>query len=166
MSNSYEKALDDAQKELAELEVRSAKIDQRKAQLEQTIIGLKALMHVGFGAEERSLTDGIRLVLKASDRFVSAQEVLEQLRMLYPNFIPTANKLNSVTTLLSRLAKDKEIIAGKTEEGRVGYAWNRVPASLAAIMGTAAAASLTEEIMKAPFTPDRWRMERWKKWEK
>jgi hypothetical protein len=153
MSENYEKALDDAQQELAELEVESAKIEQRKAQLEQTIIGLKALMRVGFGAEERSLTDGIRLVLKASDKFMSAQEVLEQLRMLSPKFIPTANKLHSVVTLLNRLAKDKEILPGQTEEGRVGYAWNRIPPSIVDFLGEDGAARLSKEIMERPMPP-------------
>jgi Fe2+ or Zn2+ uptake regulation protein len=147
MSDNYEKALDDAQKELAELEVRSAKIEQRKAQLEQTIIGLKALMRVDSGAEDRSLTDGIRLVLKASDRYMSVQEVLEQLRMIYPN-LSTENKLNSVTTLLNRMAKDEEIVQGNTEEGRVGYTWNRIPKSFLQILGIGGTKKLTDEIMK------------------
>lgn len=149
MSANYEKALDDAQKELAELEVQSAKIEQRKAQLEQTIIGLKALMRVDSGAEDRSLTDGIRLVLKASDRYMSAQEVLEHLRMIYPNL--SDNKLNSITTLLNRMAKD-EIIQGQTEAGRVGYMWNRIPKSILEILGIRGAKTVSEEIMKTPLT--------------
>jgi hypothetical protein len=151
MSENYEKALDDAQGELAELEVQSAKIEQRKAQLEQTIIGLRALMRVDSGAEERSLTDGIRLILKASDRYMSAHEVLDHLRMIYPN-LSTQNKLSSVTTLLNRLTKDEEIIQGKTEEGRVGYTWNRIPKSILQILGIGGARTLTEEIMKTPPT--------------
>ena len=125
MTENYEKALAEAKKELASLEIQSAHIDRRKAQLEQTIIGLKTLMGIGFGSEQRSLTDGIRLVLRASDRFMSVQEVLESLRMLYPNFIPGIDKLKSVASILNRLARDKEIIQDKTEEGKVGYMWNR-----------------------------------------
>jgi hypothetical protein len=157
MSENYEKALDDAQGELVELEVQSAKIEQRKAQLEQTIIGLRSLMRVDSGAEERTLTDGIRLILKASDRYMSTHEVLDHLRMIYPN-LSTENKLSSVTTLLNRLTKDGEIIQGKTEEGRVGYTWNRIPKSFLQVLGIDGVKTLTEEIMKTslrtrgPFT--------------
>ena len=91
-------------------------------------------------------------------RDLGGQEVLEQLRMLGPNFIPTANKLNSVITILNRMAKDEEIIQGKTEEGKVGFAWNRVPKSILQILGIGGAARLTDEFMKTairtrgPFT--------------
>lgn len=127
MSEAYERALADAEVELAELEKQSTRIEQRKAQLKQTIIGLKALMGRGFGAEEQSLTSSIRLVLKATDDFLTVQEVIDRLRMVYPNFIPGTNKVSTVTTLLNRLARDKQIVQDENEDRRVTYAWNRSP---------------------------------------
>jgi hypothetical protein len=117
MKDDYTKALAKAERELSDLETEIAALVQRKAQLEQTISNLRSL--TGVKQEERSLSDSIRLVLKATDRFLSTQQVVEKLEAFTKDVNPV-----SVSTILSRLAKDKEAIAGATEGGRNGYMWN------------------------------------------
>jgi hypothetical protein len=116
MKDDYTKALAKAERELSDLETEIAALVQRKAQLEQTISNLRSL--TGVKQEERSLSDSIRLVLKATDKYLSTQQVVEKLGAFTKDVNPV-----SVSTILSRLAKDKEAVAGSTEGGRNGYMW-------------------------------------------
>lgn len=130
MTTAYRKALEDAQKELLELETQIAVLSQRRAQLEQTIASLKLLM--GESDEGLGITDSIQMVLEASREFLSADEVSKKLQAFLPNVNPV-----SVSSILSRLASEKRVITGTTERGRTGYKWNRdvskIIASLAAL---------------------------------
>jgi hypothetical protein len=68
-SDEYTKALSVAEKELARLNAEADGIAQRRAQLQQTISTLRTLTN-GSEQEERTLTDAIRIIVKAADGYI------------------------------------------------------------------------------------------------
>ena len=122
MSN-YKKALVDAQQEMAEIDGKITSLQSRRAQLETTIAGLKALMGEPLQETDHTLSSAIRSVLmgsNAKDRFMSITEIMMSIRLLRPqrSLNPT-----SVRTILNRMAEVGEIKQGNSPSGSVGYAW-------------------------------------------
>jgi hypothetical protein len=119
-TGEYRKALSVAEKELSRLNVEADAIAQRRAQLEQTISTLKTLTHVSDEGE-RTLTDVIRIIVKAANGYISAAEVLKSAYSMGAKF-SGKNPKASVITILGRLVRDGEL---ERERGtiKVRFRW-------------------------------------------
>lgn len=106
-NDEYTKALSAAEKELARLNAEAEGIAQRRAQLQQTISTLKTLTN-GSDQEERTLTDAIRIIVKAADGYISAANVLKAAYSMGAKF-SGKNPKASIITILGRLVKDGEL---------------------------------------------------------
>jgi hypothetical protein len=115
-TDEYKKALAAAEKELKTLNAQADLIEQHRAQLQQTIGALQTLTKVSE-QEERTLTDTIRIVVKAANEYISAAEVLKGVISMGGKF-GGKNAISSVVTILSRLHKEREpgVVGG-------GYRW-------------------------------------------
>ncbi len=121
----YREALDAAVREYESLGRRRAEIDERLAQLAQTIGSLTRLCNltptVPFG-----LTDACRIVLKAAGHPLSATEVRAQLGSMGFDLARYSNDLASIHTVLKRLnqAGESEFVPGPWGD-RPKYRWKR-----------------------------------------
>jgi hypothetical protein len=106
-NDEYTKALSVAEKELARLNAEAEAIAQRRAQLQQTISTLKTLTN-GSEQEERTLTDAIRIIVKAADGYISAAEVLKSAYSMGAK-LSGKNPKASIVTILGRLVRDGEL---------------------------------------------------------
>jgi len=106
-SDEYTKALSVAEKELARLNAEADGIAQRRAQLQQTISTLRTLTN-GSEQEERTLTDAIRIIVKAADGYISAASVLKAAHSMGAKF-SGKNPKASIITILGRLVRDGEL---------------------------------------------------------
>lgn len=103
----YKKALAVAEGELARLDAKAEVIAHRRAQLLQTIAALKTLMNIEE-ADQRTLTDSIRIVVKAANGYLSAADVLRGVVSMGATF-SGKNPIASIVTILGRLVKDGEL---------------------------------------------------------
>ena len=119
-TDEYKKALAAGEKELKTLNAQADLIEQHRAQLQQTIGALQTLTKVSE-QEERTLTDTIRIVVKAANEYISAAEVLKGVISMGGKF-GGKNAISSVVTILSRLHKEGVL---EREPGVVGggYRW-------------------------------------------
>jgi hypothetical protein len=106
-TGEYKKALSVAEKELSRLNAEADAIAQRQAQLQQTISTLKTLTNVSEEGE-RTLTDTIRIIVKAADGYIGAGEVLKSAYAMGAKF-SGKNPKASIITILARLVKDGEL---------------------------------------------------------
>jgi hypothetical protein len=106
-TNEYKNALAVAQAELGRLDAKAEVIAHRRAQLQQTIAALKTLMNIEE-ADERTLTDTIRIVVKAANGYLSAADVLRGAVSMGATF-SGKNPIASIVTILGRLVKDGEL---------------------------------------------------------
>lgn len=124
MTDQYQKALDAAEIEMADVEKRLEQLERRKAQLRATIAGLRSLMGDSSDpsdTEDMTLTDAIRTVLKASDQFMGVSQIMVNLRLLGLQL--SDEKIPTIGATLNRMARANELIQGETEGGRIGYIW-------------------------------------------
>jgi len=105
--HEYKNALAVAQAELGRLDAKAEVIAHRRAQLQQTIAALKTLMNIQE-ADERTLTDTIRIVVKAANGYLSAAEVLRGAMSMGATF-SGKNPIASIVTILGRLVRDGEL---------------------------------------------------------
>jgi hypothetical protein len=118
MTESYERALRDAEGALAEWDAKAQQADRERAKLRQTISVLKSQLGLAPDNTE-SLTAAILLVLKTWPGDATVPEVLERLFIMGYNAQRT-----SVATILSRLAKQGKIEALRDyASSAVGYGW-------------------------------------------
>ena len=106
-TGEYRRALSVAEKELSRLNAEANVIAQRQAQLQQTISTLKTLTNVSEEGE-RTLTDVIRIIVKAANGYISAAEVLKSAYSMGATF-SGKNPKASIITILGRLVKDGEL---------------------------------------------------------
>jgi hypothetical protein len=106
-TGEYKKALSVAEKELSRLNAEADAIAQRQAQLQQTISTLKTLTNVSEEGE-RTLTDTIRIIVKAAAGYIGAGEVLKSAYAMGAKF-SGKNPKASIITILARLVKDGEL---------------------------------------------------------
>ena len=106
-TNEYRNALAVAEHQLARLDARAEVIAHRRAQLQQTIAALKTLMN-HEEADERTLTDTIRIVVRAADGYLSAADVLRGAVSMGATF-SGKSPIASIVTILGRLVKDGEL---------------------------------------------------------
>jgi hypothetical protein len=119
-TGEYRKALSVAEKELSRLNVEADGIAQRRAQLEQTISTLKTLTNVSEEGE-KTLTDVIRIIVRAANGYISAAEVLKSAHSMGAKF-SGKNPKASIITILGRLVRDGEL---ERERGaiKVRFRW-------------------------------------------
>jgi hypothetical protein len=116
MSESYELALRSAEVELATCDAEADKLERKRAQLRQIISDLKSLLGMKLEIDE-SLTSAVLGAAKATDGFVTAAQVMD--RLVLRGF---QVQTTTVATILSRLAKSGQLLAGRSVEG-TGYRW-------------------------------------------
>src|SRR6478609_8003835 len=105
-TSEYKNALAVAQAELGRLDAKAEVIAHRRAQLQQTIAALKTLMNVEE-ADERTLTDTIRIIVKAANGYVSAAEVLRGAVSMGATF-SGKNPIASIVTIKARFGVKTE----------------------------------------------------------
>ena len=108
-TGEYRKALSVAEKELSRLNAEVDAIAQRRAQLQQTMSTLKTLTNVSEEGE-RTLTDTIRIIVKAANGYISAADVFKSAYSIGAKF-SGKNPKASIITILGRLVKDGELEA-------------------------------------------------------
>jgi hypothetical protein len=122
--DDYRRALDAAVREYEALARRRAEIDERLAQLTQTIGSLTRLCNltptVSFG-----LTDACRLVLKAAGHPLTATEVRAQLDAMGFDLARYSNELASIHTVLKRLNQAGEAQFVPRVWDKPAYSWAR-----------------------------------------
>ena len=137
-TDRYRRALDAAIREYEALGRQRAEIDQRIAQLAQTIGSLSRLCNltptVPFG-----LTDACRMVLKATGHPLTATEVRAQLDAMGFDLTRYSNDLASIHTVLKRLNQAGEAQFVPRAWEKPGYRWRR-PVPVVALSENEAAA--------------------------
>jgi len=127
MTDQYKKALDAAEKEMAEVQLRLEETERRQAQLRATIAGLRSLMgdpSDPSDSEDMTLTDAIRTVLKGSGQHMGLAQIMVNLRLMGLQFDSERNA--SIGATLNRMVRTGEAEQGTIENGRVGYKWRRL----------------------------------------
>src|SRR5947207_8973312 len=120
----YRRALEAATREYEELGAKRQEIDNRLAELAQTIgtlsklLGLTPTVPIG-------LTDAIRLVVRGTGVPVTATEVRDRLRGMGFDVSRYVNDLAAVHTILKRLNQSGELRFIPRPNGAHQYTWNR-----------------------------------------
>ena len=143
----YQQALEAATREYQELQAKRQEIDDRLAQLAQTIGTLNRLC--GFESTVQwGLTDACRIVLKAARRAMTPTEVRDRLEAIGFDLTKYTNSLAAIHTVLRRLHEiavatggvlhavsiETALLAhgaGRARAGQVRHAWrSRLDAAL------------------------------------
>jgi hypothetical protein len=120
----YRRALDAAAREYEQLGERRRSIDQRLAELAQTIgtltklLGLRPSVPMG-------LTDTVRLVVRGAGVPMTPIEVRDRLAAIGFDVSKYVNDLAAVHTVLKRLNEAGELRFVPRAPGKHQYAWNR-----------------------------------------
>ena len=104
---SYRRALEQAIREYEQLSKKRARIDDRLAQLVQTMNSLSRLCKL-TPTVELGLTDACRMVLKAAGHPLTAVEIRSQLEAMGFDCSRYSNPLASIHTVLRRLCRSGE----------------------------------------------------------
>jgi hypothetical protein len=138
--DDYRRALEAATREYEELGARRREIDQRLAELGQTIGTLMRLLGltptVPFG-----LTDAIRMVVRGAGVPMAPTEVRDRLRAIGFDVSKYTNDLAAVHTILKRLNQAGELRFIPHPGGKHQYTWNRMVTPVV----------LTKDIVKAMY---------------
>jgi hypothetical protein len=141
--DAYKRALQDALRELAELGRKSAQIDERRAQLAQTIGNLSRLCGVKPDVPW-GITDACRMVLRAARRPLTPSEIRDQLEAMGLDVSRYSNQLAPIHTVLKRLHGAGEAEVRAATDDKPGYVWkgtSYVPFDIAALFGMQASKS-------------------------
>src|SRR5215469_15473694 len=122
----YRRALETASREYEELGARRREIDQRLAELGQTIGTLMRLLGM-TPTVPLGLTDAVRMVVRGAGMPISPTEVRDRLRAIGFDLSKYANELAAVHTILKRLNQAGELRFLPRAGGKHQYAWGRVP---------------------------------------
>jgi hypothetical protein len=119
----YKKALEAASREWETLAAERAKLDQRLAELQQTIATLSRLC--GYvPTVPFSLADACRLILMRHDQPLAAGRMREELEMMGFELARQANPLASIHVTLKRLVEAGQVRFVPGGSGRSpAYAW-------------------------------------------
>ena len=121
-TDQYRSALDAAVREYEKLGEQRREIDERLAQLAQTIGTLNRLCGL-VPTVFWGLTDACRLVLKSGGRPMAPMEVRDRLLAIGFDLSKYVNSLAAIHTVLKRLAEAGELRSVSLEPGKVFYAW-------------------------------------------
>lgn len=118
----YRQALDAAIREYEALGARRREIDERLAQLAQTIGSLNRLC--GFvSSVPWGLTDACRVILKNAGKPMTPTEVRDRLDSIGFDLSKYSNSLAAVHTVLKRLNAAKEVLFVEQPSGRFACEW-------------------------------------------
>jgi hypothetical protein len=123
-TDQYRSALDAAVREYEKLGEQRREIDQRLAQLAQTIGTLNRLCGL-VPTVFWGLTDACRVVLKSGGRPMAPMEVRDRLLAIGFDLSKYANGLAAIHTVLKRLAEGGELRSVALEAGKVFYVWQQ-----------------------------------------
>ena len=125
-ADQYRQALDAAVHEYESLGRQRKDIDQRMAQLAQTIGTLNRLC--GFVPTVFwSLTDSCRFVLRAAGSPMTPVEVRDRLEAIGLDLSKYSSSLAAIHTVLKRLKEAEEIRFVELESGKFAYEWQQPP---------------------------------------
>ena len=118
----YRQALDAAIREYETLGAQRRQIDERLAQLAQTIGSLNRLC--GFvSTVPWGLTDACRVVLKNAGKSMTPTDVRDRLESIGFDLTKYSNSLAAVHTVLKRLNEAKEVLFVPGPSGRFACEW-------------------------------------------
>jgi hypothetical protein len=122
--DDYRRALESATREYEELGAKRQQIDNRLAELAQTIGTLSKLL--GFTPTvPLGLTDAVRLVVRGAGVPMTPIEVRDRLRGMGFDVSKYVNDLAAVHTILKRLNESGELRFVARGPGAHQYTWNR-----------------------------------------
>jgi hypothetical protein len=143
-TDQYRAALDAALREYEELGRQRRDIDQRLAQLAQTIGTLNRLC--GFiPTVHWGLTDACRVVLKGAGHPMTPVEVRDRLEAIGFDLSKYSNSIAAIHTVLKRLQEARELRFVELGSGRFAYEWQQPPARGAIALNESELASLLRE---------------------
>jgi hypothetical protein len=148
MADDYRKALEKATREYAALLAERTRLDQRLAQLAQTIGSLMRLCDL-TPTVSLGLTDACRMVLKAAGHPLTAVEVRQQLEAMGFDVARYANDLASIHTILKRLNQAGEADFVPRAQGKPAWRW-RKPSTVLVLSKEEAAAWLGGPVQVTP----------------
>jgi hypothetical protein len=119
----YRRALDAAIREYEALGAKRREIDQRLAELAQTIGMLSRLLGL-TPTVPMGLTDAIRLVVRGAGVPMTPVEVRDRLHAIGFDVSKYTNDLAAVHTILKRLNQSGELRFVPREPGKHQYVWN------------------------------------------
>ena len=120
----YRRALEAATREYEELGAKRREIDQRLAELAQTIGTLSKLLGL-TPTVPMGLTDAIRLVVRGAGVPMTPVDVRDRLQAIGFDVSKYANDLAAVHTILKRLNESGELRFIPRAPGKHQYTWNR-----------------------------------------
>ena len=123
-TSDYRRALDAAVQEYEALGARRREIDQRLAELAQTIGTLTKLLGL-TPTVPLGLTDAIRIVVRGAGVPMTPVEVRDRLRGMGFDVSKYTNDLAAVHTILKRLNQSGELRFMPRAPGKHQYVWNR-----------------------------------------
>jgi len=123
-TDDYRRALEAAVREYEALGEKRRAIDQRLAELAQTIGTLSKLLGL-TPTVPMGLTDAIRLVMRGVGIPMTPMEVRDRLRAIGFDVSKYANDLAAVHTILKRLNESGQLRFVPGGAGRPQYIWNR-----------------------------------------
>jgi hypothetical protein len=126
----YRQALEAAGREFEELGKKKREIEDRLAQLSQTISTLNRLCGV-TPTVFWGLTDACRLVLRNAGHPLTPTEVRDRLQSIGVDLSKYSSSLAAIHTVLKRLREADELRFIQLESGRFAYEWDRPPKSQA-----------------------------------
>ena len=127
----YRQALEQAIREYERLSQKRARIDERLAQLVQTMGSLSRLCRL-TPTVSIGLTDACRMVLKSAGDPLTAAEVKAQLESIGFDASKYANPLACIHTVLKRLCRSGEVRFSRRPKEKPAFAW-KPPAKLVVI---------------------------------
>jgi hypothetical protein len=131
-TDEYRLALDAATREYEQLGQKRREIDQRLAQLAQTIGTLNRLC--GFVSTVFwGLTDACRVVLKGAGHPMTPMEVRDRLEAIGFDLSKYSSSLAAIHTVLKRLQEAGELSFVELASGKFAYEWLRAPTRALAI---------------------------------
>ena len=126
-ADQYRAALDAATREYEELSQQRQDIDQRLAQLAQTIGTLNRLC--GFTPTVFwGLTDACRVVLKGAGHPMTPLEVRDRLEAIGFDLSKYSSSIAAIHTVLKRLKEARELRFVELDSGKFAYEWQQAPA--------------------------------------
>jgi hypothetical protein len=122
--DEYVKAFEAATREMETLMQQRADLDQRILHLRQTLVSLSHLC--GFTPTVSwGMTDGIRFILRRTQRAMSAIDVRDELANWGFDMSKYVNDLSAIHTVLKRLNKSGEVRFVPRAAGSHAYEWQR-----------------------------------------
>jgi len=131
MTDDYRRALETAVHEYEALGLKRREVDQRLAEVAQTIGTLSRLCGL-TPTVPMGLTNAIRLVVRGAGVPMSPIDVRDRLRAIGVDLTKYINELAAIHTILKRLNDSGEVLFIPRAAGKHQYTWNH-PSSPAAM---------------------------------